>query len=128
MNTVLWIMAIVLGVAFTIGGLTQILLPRSRYRALAKSQEWADEFTDGQLKVIGATKTTGALGLVVPAALGIAPVLTPLAACGLMLFMTGAGTTRFRRREYGAMAGDLLFLAAFAFLAWGRFALEPLGG
>lgn len=45
-----------------------------------------------------------------------------------MLFMTGAGTTRFRRREYGAMVGDLLFLAAFAFLAWGRFALEPFVG
>lgn len=127
MNTLLWIMAIVLGVAFTIGGLTQILLPRSRYRALATSQEWADDFTDRQLKVIGATKTTGALGLVLPAALGIATVLTPLAAGGLMLFMAGAGTTRFRRGEYGAMAGDLVFLATFAFLAWGRFALAPLG-
>lgn len=68
------------------------------------------------------------MGLVLPAAVGVAPVLVPLAASGLMLFMTGAGTTRFRRREYGAMVGDLFFLAAFAFLAWGRFALEPFGG
>lgn len=126
MNTLLWTMAIILGLAFTIGGLTQILLPKEKYRELATSQRWADDFSVGQIKVIGTIKTIGAVGLVLPAA--IVPVLVPLAASGLMLFMTGAGTTRFRRHEYGAMAGDLMFLAAFAFLAWGRFALEPLGG
>ena len=126
MNTVLWTMAIVLAVAFTIGGLTQILCPKERYRELAASQHWADDFTAQQVKAIGTIKTIGALGLVLPAA--AVPVLVPLAASGLMLFMAGAGTTRFRRGEYGAMVGDLLFLAAFAFLAWGLFALEPLGG
>lgn len=128
MDTLLWTMAIVLAAAFTIGGLTQIFLPKGRYRALSTTQHWVDDYTAGQLKVIGTIKTTGALGLVLPAALGLAPVLVPLAASGLMLFMTGAGTTRFRRQEYGAMVGDLLFLAAFAFIAWGRFALEPFGG
>lgn len=126
MNTLLWVMAIVLALAFTIGGLTQILLPKERYRELAASQHWADDFSGRQVKAIGTIKTIGALGLVLPAL--VVPVLVPLAASGLMLFMAGAGTTRFRRGEYGAMVGDLLFLSAFAFLAWGRFALEPLGG
>lgn len=128
MDTLLWTMAIVLATAFTIGGLTQILLPKGRYRELSVTQHWVDDYTAGQLKAIGTIKTVGALGLVLPAAVGVAPVLVPLAASGLMLFMTGAGTTRFRRREYGAMVGDLFFLAAFAFIAWGRFALEPFGG
>ena len=126
MNIVLWIMAIVLALAFTVGGLTQILLPKARYRELAASQHWADDFSAEQIKAIGTIKTIGAVGLVLPAA--VVPVLVPLAASGLMLFMAGAETTRFRRGEYQLMAGDLLFLAAFAFLAWGRFALEPFGG
>ncbi len=126
MNTLLWTMAIVLALAFTIGGLTQILIPKERYREVTTAWRWADDFTAPQLKTIGTIKTVGALGLVLPAA--VVPVLVPLAASGLMLFMAGAGTTRFRRGEYGAMVGDLLFLSAFAFLAWGRFALEPFGG
>lgn len=128
MHTLLWTMAIVLAVAFTAGGLTLILLPRERYRDLHVSQHWAEDYTPAQLKAIGTIKTTGAVGLVLPAAVGVAPVLVPLAASGLMLFMAGAGTTRFRRRDYTFLVGDLIFLAAFAFLAWGRFALEPFGG
>ncbi len=126
MNTLLWIMAIVLAVAFAAGGLTQILLPKGRYRELASSQQWVDDFDAHHVKAIGTIKTIGAVGLVLPAF--VVPVLVPLAACGLTLFMAGAGTTRFRRSEWASLAGDLVFLAAFAFLAWGRFALEPLGG
>ena len=128
MDTLLWTMAIVLATAFTIGGLTQILLPKGRYRELSVTQHWLDDYTAGQLKAIGTIKTVGALGLVLPAAVGVAPVLVPLAASGLVLFMTGAGTTRFRRREYTLLVGDLFFLVTFAFIAWGRFALEPFGG
>lgn len=128
MDTLLWTIATVLAAAFTIGGLTQILLPKGRYRELSTTQHWVDDYTAGQLKAIGTIKTVGAAGLVLPALVGVAPVLVPLAASGLMLFMTGAGTTRFRRQEYGYLVGDLLFVVAFAFLAWGRFALEPFAG
>lgn len=83
MHTLLGTMAIVLAVAFTAGGLTLILLPQERYRDLHVSQHWAEDYTPGQLKAIGTVKTTGALGLVLPA------VLVPLAASGLMLFMAG---------------------------------------
>lgn len=128
MNTILWVMAIVLSIAFTIGGTAQILMPKGRYRALATSQHWVDDFGAGHVKAIGTIKVTGALGLVLPAVVGAGTVLVPLAASGLMLFMAGAGTTRFRRSEWGSMVGDMAFIAAFAVLAWGRFALEPLGG
>ncbi len=127
MNITLWIITAVLAVAFIIGGATQILLPKDRYRALAASQHWVDDFSAGRLKAIGTIKLTGALGLIVPALAGVATVLSPLAACGLALFMSGAATTRFRRGEWSYMAGDVLFIAAFAFIAWGRFALAPYG-
>jgi uncharacterized membrane protein len=125
MNTALWILAGFLGTAFTIGGTTLLVLPKERYRNLHESQHWVDDFTAGQVKVIGTLKLLGGLGLLLPAIGDVAPALVPVAACGLALFMAGAGTTRFRRRELPSLMGDLVFLGSFAFLAWGRFDLEP---
>lgn len=126
MNTALWIIASALALAYAAAGTSLLALPREKYRALSSTQHWVDDFDDHHLKIIGTIKLIGALGLVLPAIGGIAPTLVPIAACGMALFMAGAGTTRFRRNEWGAMAGDLLFIALFAFLAWGRFDLAPL--
>ncbi|QZA09317.1 DoxX family protein [Mycolicibacter heraklionensis] len=125
MNTALWIIAGVAAIAYFIGGAIQVLTPKEKIRSLGASQHWVDDFSSGHIKAIGTIKMIGALGLILPAALRVAPVLVPLAACGLMLFMAGAATTRFRRSEWGHMAGDVAFLAVFAFLAWGRFDLQP---
>lgn len=126
MHTALWILAGFLGTAFTIGGTALLVLPKERYRALHPSQGWIDEFTAGQVRAIGTLKLLGGLGLLLPAVGDVAPGLVPVAACGLALFMAGAGTTRFRRAEWRYLAGDLVFIGLFAFLAWGRFDLEPL--
>jgi len=124
-NIALWAIAGTLATAFAVGGSTLLLLPRERYRALADNQRWVDDFGDGQLQAIGTIKLVGALGLVLPTLFDVAPALVPLAACGMALFMAGAGTTRFRRGEWTYLAGDLLFIGLFAFLAVGRFELEP---
>lgn len=127
MNIALWIIAGLTAAAYVVGGGAQVLLTKQRYRALGASQHWVDDFSSGHLKAIGVTKLVGAVGLVLPGILGVATVLVPLAACGLMLVMSGAATTRFRRSEWGYMVGDIVYLAVFAFLAWGRFDLVPLG-
>ncbi|HEY8545214.1 MAG TPA: DoxX family protein [Acidimicrobiales bacterium] len=125
MNTALWILTGFLGTAFTIAGITMLVLPKERYRALHHSQQWVDDFTTGQVKTIATIKLIGGLGLLLPAIGDVAPALVPVAACGLALFMAGAGTTRFRRGEVQNLFGDLVFIAMFAFIAWGRFGLEP---
>ena len=125
MNTALWILNLLLGAAFTIGGTALLVLGKERYGNLHESQRWVDDFTAGQVKVIAAVKLLGGLGLLLPAVGDVAPGLVPVAACGLALFMAGAGTTRFRRGELQPLVGDLAFIAMFAFLAWGRFDLEP---
>ncbi|ORA78184.1 hypothetical protein BST28_15680 [Mycolicibacter kumamotonensis] len=125
MNTTLWIIAGILAAGFVAGGTALLALPREKYRALGANQHWVDDFTDGHLKTIGTIKLIGAIGLVLPAILGVAPVLVPLAACGLMLFMAGAATTRLRRNEWRYLAGDIAFITVFGFLAWGRFGLQP---
>ena len=125
MNTALWILSGFLGTAFTVGGTTMLVLPTERYRNLHETQHWVDDFSAGQMKVIATIKLLGGLGLLLPAIGDAAPALVPVAAIGLALFMAGAGTTRFRRSEATSLVGDLLFLGLFAFLAWGRFELEP---
>jgi hypothetical protein len=125
MNTALWVVAGTLAVAFTVGGASQILMSRARYRALAVSQHWVDDFSPAHIKAIGSIKLTGAVGLVLPALVNVAPTLVPLAATGLMLFMAGAATIRFRRNEWAYLLGDVAFIGIFAFVAWGRFVLAP---
>jgi len=122
----LWILTAILATAFTVGGLSQILLTKQKYRSVGASQHWVDDFGPGHLKAIGATKVTGSLGLILPGALGIVPVLVPIAASCLALVMAGAATTRFRRSEWTYMVGDVVYLGLFAFVAWGRFDLHPL--
>lgn len=127
MNTALWILAGLLATAYLAGGAGQLLMSKEKFRSLGKSQHWVDDFGAGHIKAIGVIKIVGAVGLVLPASVDVAPVLVPLAASGLMLVMAGAATTRFRRSEWGFLAGDLVYLSLFAFVAWGRFVLVPFG-
>jgi DoxX-like family len=76
------------------------------------------------VKAIGALEVLAAVGLVLPAAVDIAPVLVPLAAVGVVLLMVGAMITHLRRHEAGFAMGNLAYLAMAAFVAWGRFGPE----
>ncbi|SCG52128.1 DoxX-like family protein [Micromonospora echinaurantiaca] len=127
MHTALWIVTAIVATGFAIGGISQVVLTKERFRSFGASQHWVDDFGRGHIKAIGTIKIIGSLGLILPAVLDVAVVLVPLAASGLMLVMAGAGTTRFRRSEWGYLLGDLMFIGLLGFVAWGRFALEPLG-
>ncbi|MER7458820.1 DoxX family protein [Micromonospora sp. NPDC126480] len=127
MHTALWIVTAVVATGFIIGGVSQVVLTKEKYRSFGANQHWVDDFGRGHIKAIGTIKIIGSLGLILPAVLDVAVVLVPLAASGLMLVMAGAGTTRFRRSEWGYLLGDLMFIGLLGFVAWGRFALAPLG-
>jgi hypothetical protein len=70
------------------------------------------------------TTTPGAVGLILPALLNIAPVLAPLAATGLATIMVGAAIVESRRREFKHVLLNLTYLALLVFVAWGRFGPE----
>jgi hypothetical protein len=61
-----------------------------------------------------------AAGLILPAALDVAPVPTPPAAAGPVLLMSGAAFTRLRRHEATYMVADLVPLVLAGFVACGR--------
>jgi hypothetical protein len=121
MNIALWIVTGLLAVAYLAGGVTMLALSKAKYRSIAITQHWVDDFSPGAVKAIGAVKVLAAIGLILPAALDIAPVLVPLAALGLVLLMTGATTVRLMRKEWRYAAGDLIFITLATFVAWGRF-------
>jgi uncharacterized membrane protein YphA (DoxX/SURF4 family) len=119
MNIVLWIIASVLAAAFLASGLMK--LGRSKEQLAAAGQGWVERFSPGVIKTIGALEILAAIGLIFPAALGIAPVLVPLAATGLVIVMVGAAITHGRRRELPMVGGNLFLLALAVVVAWGRF-------
>jgi uncharacterized membrane protein len=121
MNLALWIVAGLLAVAYLAGGGGKLIMPKKKIAAIAPSARWVEDFSAGSVKAIGALEILGAVGLILPAATGIAPVLVPLAAVGLVLIMVGAVITRIRRHEFKFMVADLAYLALAGFVAWGRF-------
>lgn len=119
MNIALWIVAGVLAAAFLAAGLMKVTKPKA---ALAESGlAWVEDFSPGQVKAIGALEVLGALGLILPAALDIAPVLTPLAATGLALTMVGAAVVHLRRGEKQMVPINVVLLALATFVAVMRF-------
>lgn len=119
MNTVLWIIAIVLAAAFIGSGLLK--LTQSKEQLAAKGLGWVEDFGPSHIKGIGVLEILAAIGLVLPAAVDIAPILVPVAACGLAVIMIGAMVTHARRKEYQLLPINLLLLALSAVVIWGRF-------
>ena len=119
MNIALWIAAGVLAVAFLAAGGVKVSTPRAK---LQERMAWVEDFTDGQVKAIGAVELLGAIGVVVPGILKIVPILVPLAATGLAITMVLAFVMHARRGEAKESLGaNLVLLALALFVAWGRF-------
>ena len=117
MDTVLWIVQILLAGLFLITGLTKLTQPR--LKMAAGPMRWAADTTDRQFRAIGLLEVLGALGLILPRALGIAPGLPPIAATGLALTMVGAIATHVRYKEVDRVAVPVVVLGLALFVAIG---------
>jgi hypothetical protein len=82
---------------------------------------WARRFSAGQVKTIATLEVIAGLGLVLPAATGVAVVLTPLAAVGTALIMVGAVVTHAREKEWTQIGPGAVLLVIAVVIAWGRF-------
>ncbi|MFE2755257.1 DoxX family protein [Actinosynnema sp. NPDC059335] len=128
MNVVLWIVTALLATAYLAGGVVKVVVPKGKIAAAGRSGQWVEDWGAGAVKAIGVLEVLGAVGLVLPAVLGVAPVLVPIAAVGLMGVMAGATVVRVRRGEFGLAVLDLAYLVLLAFVAWGRLFVEPFTG
>lgn len=123
MNVALWIVAGLLAAMFLMAGMMKVAQP---YEKLKESMAWVEDFSPGIIKEIGVLEILAAVGLVVPPLVDVAPILTPIAASGLALNMIAAAVTHARRGGEGQMImTNLVLLVLLAFVAVGRFAIEP---
>lgn len=123
MNVALWVAAIVLALAMIGAGLAKLTQPKEK---LVARMAWAEDFSPGVVKLIGTVELLGAVGLIVPALTGIAPILVPVAASGIAIVMLGAVIVHVRRGEKAEMVPALVLLVLAVFVAWGRFGPYPL--
>jgi hypothetical protein len=119
MNVALWIVQGVLAAFFGAGGVVKAT--RDRKRLFDDGMTWVEDFSAGGVKAIAVLEVLAAIGLILPAVTGIAPVLTPMAAVGLGLLMAGAAVVHFRRGEIPYIGVTLALMAVALFVAWGRF-------
>jgi DoxX-like protein len=120
MDIALWIVAGLLAALFLIAGANKVFIPREKL-AKAPGGGWALDFSASFIKALGAVEILGAIGLILPAVVHIAPILVPLAAVGLGLIMIGAAITEVRRQELTHALLNLVYLALAIFVALGRF-------
>ena len=92
----LWIATVLLAVVFLAAGTVKVTTPREK---LVPRMPYMEDLSNGQARVVGILEFLGALGLVLPAATGILPWLTPVAAFALAVTMSFATALHLRRKE-----------------------------
>ncbi|CAN5754733.1 hypothetical protein BH23ACT4_BH23ACT4_15790 [soil metagenome] len=86
---------------------------------------WVEEFSSRTIRLIGVAENLGALGLIIPALTGIAPLLTPIAALGLAVVQVLAARLHLHRGETQMLPINLVLALLAVVVVWGRFGPEP---
>jgi hypothetical protein len=123
MNIVLWVVQVLLALAFLGVGIIKVSQPVEK---LKTNMGFVEHTTPGIVKLIGVLEILGGIGLILPAATHILPWLTIAAAIGLVLTMIGAIIVHVRLNEASRMAVPVVLLLLALFIVIGRFAIVPL--
>ncbi|MDD7938635.1 DoxX family protein [Actinomycetospora lutea] len=124
MNLALWIVAAVLAAVALLGGITKVFVPKEKLPAVPGGG-WTGGASAGFVKTLGVLELLAAVGLILPAVAGVAPVLVPVTAVCWIVLMVGAMVTHGRRGETALVMLNLLYLTMAAFVVWGRVGAEP---
>ncbi|MFD9357217.1 DoxX family protein [Streptomyces sp. NPDC060031] len=120
MNIALWIAQGLLAAVFLGSGFLKST--QTKEAMIATGQTGVAPFSLPVIRVVAALEIVAALGLIAPQLTGIAPLLTPLAAVGLVAVMIGAAAAHWSLREYKQVFGtNMLLLLICLFVAFGRF-------
>jgi DoxX-like family len=119
-NIAVWTVSGLLAAIYLLVGGMKLLTPKGRLAKNPSMAAAAEEFSATSIKLIGAAEVAGALGLILPWLIGVAPILTPAAAVGLALLQVGAAVFHGRRQEYNRLPVNAVFLGLAAFIAVAR--------
>ena len=120
----LWIAQGLLAAAFAMGGVMKATTPIAE---LTEKMAWPGAVPPELVRFIGVSELAAAVGLILPSVTRIRPVLTPLAAAGLVVVMVLAAGFHVMRGEMQALPINFVLGGLAAFVAWGRFRKAPIG-
>ena len=122
MNSVLWVVQLLLAATFLVHGWLYLSPPPDvAVQINASLPRWFSQF-------IGVAEVLAAVGLTLPGLTGILPWLVTWAAAGLMIVTISATGYHLMRGEHSAAAITLLLFTMAAFLAYMRHRFVPIGG
>ena len=117
-----FILAAVLAFLALATGLMKMVRPKEKLLAMGKPFAWVEDFSPPVIRGIGAFEVFGAIGVILPMALRVVPVLGPIAALGLAVLQGGAFVVHVRRGEKPYL-NLVIFALAGATAVVGFFAL-----
>jgi putative oxidoreductase len=120
MNIVLWVLQVLLALAFAAHG-AMMLFPSPEIAAQmnANLPRWFSLF-------IGVAEVAAAVGLILPGLTRIMPFFVTWAAVGITIIMVSATGYHAVRGEYSAAATTFILLLMAAFVVYGRSRLRPI--
>ena len=118
MNTTLWIIQGLVATALAASGLIIMIMPKEK---LAPKLTWVATYSNNVRYFICSSKILGAIGLILPLYLNIFPILTPIAACFIAVFMTLAMRYHLIHKEYKDVPATIIFFVLATFIAYNRF-------
>ncbi len=119
----LWVVQVLLALMFLFAGTMKTFQPIA---ALAAQMGWVASVPAALVRFIGVSELAGGLGLTLPAATRVKPVLTPVAAIGLVTVMVLAAIFHASRGEFDKLPVNVVIGALAAFVAWGRLKKAPI--
>ncbi len=120
MNVLLWVLQGLLGAMMLMAGGMKVAQGKDKLLGDPR-MAWVEDFSDSTIRTIGLLEVAAAVGLVLPWALDIAPVLTPLAALGVLALMIGAMLTHRRRGEMQSVIMNVAIAVIALVIVVGRF-------
>lgn len=119
MNTTLWVCQILLAIIFGYSGVMKST--QSRETLIRMNQTGVDGLSYPLIRFIGITEILGAAGIILPWALKVLPVLTPMTALCFAMIMTLALPIHYKRKEYQSVGINITLFCVSLFVAYMRF-------
>ena len=121
MNIVLWVLQVLLAMAFLAHGLMLLFPPPEiAVQMNASLPRWFQLF-------LGVAEVLAAVGLTLPGLTRVMPFLVTWAAAGIMVVMVSATAYHLMRGEISSAVITLLLLAMATFVAYMRHRVLPIG-
>ena len=97
MNIFVWFLQVALAMFFFFPALMKLTTSKGK---LVEQKKMPPDGSIAFIRFLGAMEILGSIGMILPIWLDTYPILTPLAAVGFCIVMTGALLVHFKKKEY----------------------------